>query len=63
MEASIREAEIREEEARLALEDPAVATDAAELSKRQERLDAARRRIDVLFERWQELEAKRLPSG
>jgi len=61
MEAGIRAAEEQAAAARLALEDPAVAADAAELIKRQERLDAARRRIDDLFARWEELEARRGP--
>jgi ATP-binding cassette subfamily F protein uup len=59
MEARIHEAEARAEAARLALEDPSVASDAAELLKRHELLDAARRKIDELFTRWTELEAKR----
>ena len=59
MEARIHEAEARAEAAKLALEDPAVATDAAELLKRHEALDAARAKISALFARWEELDAKR----
>ena len=59
MEARIHEAEVRAEDARLALEDPAVACDAAELLKRHEALDAARGRGSELFARWEELDAKR----
>ncbi len=59
MEARIHEAEVRAEDARLALEDPAVACDAAELLKRHEALDAARGRVSELFARWEELDAKR----
>ena len=60
MESSIRAAEEKAAAARLALEEPAVAADAAELIKRQEHLDAARRKIDALFQRWEELEARRV---
>jgi ATP-binding cassette subfamily F protein uup len=59
MEARIREAEARAETAKLALEDPAVATDAAELLRRQEILDAVQVKIAALFTRWEELDAKR----
>jgi ATP-binding cassette subfamily F protein uup len=59
MEARIHDAEARAEAARLALEDPSVATDAVELLKRHEALDAAQARISALFSRWEELEAKR----
>jgi ATP-binding cassette subfamily F protein uup len=59
MEARIHEAEARAEAARLALEDPAVACDAAELLKRHEAFDAARGKIAALFARWEELDAKR----
>ena len=59
MEAGIHAAEAQAAAARLALEDPAVATDAAELHRRHDILDAARRKIDALFKRWEELEALR----
>ena len=59
MEAAIRLAELEAERAKTALEDPAVARDAGELHKRQEALDAARRRVDELFARWQDLESRR----
>jgi ATP-binding cassette subfamily F protein uup len=59
MEARIHEAEAQAEVARLALEDPAVATDAVELLRRQERLDASRAEISALFARWEELDARR----
>jgi ATP-binding cassette subfamily F protein uup len=59
MEAAIHAAEEDVAQARMALEDPAVATDSAELTKRHEKLDAARRRVDVLFKRWEDLEARR----
>jgi ATP-binding cassette subfamily F protein uup len=59
MEGSIKQAEEDAAAARLALEDPAVATDAPELIKRQARLDEARQRVENLFLRWNELEARR----
>ena len=59
MEARIHEAEARAEAVRLTLEDPEVATDAAELHRRQESLDAARAKISAMFARWEELDAKR----
>ncbi|MBI5210161.1 MAG: ABC-F family ATP-binding cassette domain-containing protein [Elusimicrobia bacterium] len=58
MEASIRAAEALAEQARAALEDPAVASDAAELTRRHEALDVARGKVDALFHRWAELEAR-----
>jgi ATP-binding cassette subfamily F protein uup len=59
MEASIHAAEEQRHLARLALEDPAVATDATELIKRQETLEAAQRKIESLFKRWEELDSRR----
>ncbi|MBI2384611.1 MAG: ABC-F family ATP-binding cassette domain-containing protein [Elusimicrobia bacterium] len=59
MEASIKAAENEAALARAALEDPAVATDAPELIRRQARLDEARQRVEALFARWNELEARR----
>jgi ATP-binding cassette subfamily F protein uup len=59
MEASIKAAENEVAMARAALEDPAVATDAPELIKRQVRLDEARQSVETLFQRWNELEARR----
>lgn len=45
--------------ARLALEDPAVASDVQTLIERQARLEAIERESERLFERWSELEARR----
>ena len=59
MEATIKAAENEAAMARAALEDPAVATDAPELIKRQVSLDEARQRVEALFARWNELEARR----
>jgi ATP-binding cassette subfamily F protein uup len=59
MEAAIESAEREVARAQAALEDPAVASDAGALQERHEKLDAAKRRTDELFARWQELEGKR----
>ncbi len=59
MEAAIHDAEQRTSKARAALEDPAVAADAAELAKRQARLDEALKAEAALFARWEELDARR----
>lgn len=58
MEATIHAAEEQLEKARRALEDPAIATDAVELQKRQEKVDEARGKVDALFDRWEELQGK-----
>ncbi|MBI4425206.1 MAG: ABC-F family ATP-binding cassette domain-containing protein [Elusimicrobia bacterium] len=58
MEAAIQSAEAAVAKARAGLEDPAVASDAAELSLRHEALDAARRRLDALYSRWSDLDSK-----
>jgi ATP-binding cassette subfamily F protein uup len=59
MEAAIAKAEAKLAKARAALEDPAIATDAAELIKRQGPVDGAQAEVDALFKRWEELEAKK----
>jgi len=59
MEASIKAAENEAAMARAALEDPKFATDAAELIKRQVRLDEARQAVETLFKRWNELEGRK----
>jgi len=59
IEVGIRKAEEERNQASLALTDSSVASDAAELMKRQETLDAAETKIETLLKRWEELEAKR----
>ncbi|MDE2143803.1 MAG: ABC-F family ATP-binding cassette domain-containing protein [Elusimicrobia bacterium] len=59
MEASIQAAEKAAAEARTALDDPAVASDSAELAKRQQKVEAAHAQVESLFKRWEELEARR----
>ncbi|MBI5200716.1 MAG: ABC-F family ATP-binding cassette domain-containing protein [Elusimicrobia bacterium] len=58
MEAAIHRAEKEAADAEAAMADPAVASDAAELAKRHAAFDAARRKVETLFARWSELEAK-----
>ncbi|MBI5881888.1 MAG: ABC-F family ATP-binding cassette domain-containing protein [Elusimicrobia bacterium] len=62
MEASIRAAEAQVESARSVLEDPSVASDAEELARRHEKLDEAQRKVDALFHRWTELDARHRPG-
>jgi ATP-binding cassette subfamily F protein uup len=57
MERAILDAEAALEATRRAVEDPAVASDAAELQARYAALEAARARVDRLYDRWAELEA------
>ena len=59
VEANLRAAENEFKQACLSLTDPAIATNAAELLARQKTVDAAQKKIDDLFKRWEELEARR----
>ncbi|MDX6769420.1 MAG: ABC-F family ATP-binding cassette domain-containing protein [Elusimicrobiota bacterium] len=59
MESKIKTAEEKLAAAKAALEDPAVATDAGELAKRQAAVDAAQAKADELYRRWEALEALR----
>ncbi len=58
MEQAILEAETAVEEWRRAAEDPSIASDPAALQARYAALEAARSRVDDLYARWAELEAK-----
>ncbi len=58
MERAIKAAEGKVEQARAALEDPAIATAAEELHRRQVKVDEAQARVDALFARWEDLEAR-----
>jgi ATP-binding cassette subfamily F protein uup len=58
MEEAIARAEESLEAASAALEDPAVASDHAELASRLERFEAAKAKADGLYARWAELEEK-----
>jgi len=59
MEANVHAAEERLDAARVAVEDPAIATDAAILQQRVTALDTAQDTVDRLYARWAELEGKR----
>jgi len=61
IEEKIRSAEQQAETVRSAMDDPAVSADAAELMKRHEAYEAAQKKVDELYKRWEELEA--LKSG
>ena len=58
MERAILEAEAALAACRRAADDPAIASDAAALQERYAALDAARERVERLYSRWAELEAK-----
>jgi ATP-binding cassette subfamily F protein uup len=58
MEQAILEAERALEACQRAVEDPAVASDAAALQERYAALEAARVEVDRLYARWAELDAK-----
>ena len=59
LEATMRTAEGEIKQARLALEDPSVASNAAELLARHQTLGAAEKKLEALLERWEELESRR----
>ncbi len=59
MESNVHAAEERLDAARVAVEDPAIATDATILQQRVTALDAAQDTVDRLYARWAELEGKR----
>jgi hypothetical protein len=54
----VEEAELRVQEKRAELEDPANATDAAQLVRAQSELDTAQEALVLLYARWAELESK-----
>jgi ATP-binding cassette subfamily F protein uup len=58
IEQRVEEAEQLVQAKRAELEDPANATDAARLVSAQAELDAAQQALDVLYERWAELQKK-----
>lgn len=58
MEATIQEAEDRVEQCIKVTEDPAVGADHVEAQKRWEELESARKRVEALYARWEELEGK-----
>lgn len=58
MEETIQEAEERVEQCRLAVDNPEVAGDHVEAQERWEQLEVARKHVEALYIRWQELEVK-----
>jgi ABC transporter C-terminal domain len=58
MEALIHTAEDELKAAKAGLEDPQIATDVAKLLERQKAVDAAQAKVETLYKRWEELEAK-----
>ena len=58
MEGAILEAERALDACREAVDDRAIASDAAALQERHAALEAARAEVDRLYARWAELEAK-----
>jgi ATP-binding cassette subfamily F protein uup len=60
MEERVLTAEARLAEERSRMEDPSITADAAALQERLQALDEAQREVDRLYERWAELEAKRI---
>ena len=62
MEGMILEAEEALADATAAVEDPLVAADAAALQQRLEAQEQARARVEALYARWEELEAKQAPQ-
>ena len=59
IETKIEEAEALLDEKRRALEDPAIASDAAALVRAHEEFEAAQTAVDALIARWSELEEKK----
>jgi len=58
MEATILEAEDRVEQCIKATEDPAVGGDHVEAQKRWEEMESAKKQVEVLYARWEELERR-----
>ncbi len=58
MEATIQAADERVEQCRRATEDPAVAGDHVEAQERWAKLETAKKQVEALYSRWEELESK-----
>jgi ATP-binding cassette subfamily F protein uup len=59
METKLHAAEDMLKAAKAKLEDPKIAADVSELLKRQQAVDTEQSKVEALYQRWQELEAKR----
>jgi ATP-binding cassette subfamily F protein uup len=58
METTILEAEERVEQCIAAAEDPDVGGDHVEAQKRWEELESAKKQVEALYARWEELEGR-----
>ena len=58
IDSAIHAAEKKVETALAALHDPAIATDAEELHRRQDKVDEARAKVNAVLKRWEELESR-----
>jgi ubiquinone biosynthesis protein UbiJ len=58
MERTIEKAEEQVERCRRAVDEPDVASDHEEVQRRWEQLEEARKHVEALYDRWQELEVK-----
>lgn len=58
MELTIQSADEQVDRCRKAMDDPTIASNAEETAKRWNALDAARKQVEGLYARWEELEAK-----
>jgi ATP-binding cassette subfamily F protein uup len=63
MEMAVHAAEEKLKAAKAKLEDPDIASDVHKLRQQQKKADAEQARLDSLFKRWEELEAKRTKVG
>ncbi len=59
MDAAIHTAEQTLKAAKARLEDPKIGTDIAKLLEEQKKVEAEQAKVEVLFKRWEELEAKK----
>ena len=59
IDTKIHEAETALKTAKVKLEDPSIATNIAKLLENQKLVDAEQTKLDTLFQRWEELEAKK----
>jgi ATP-binding cassette subfamily F protein uup len=59
IEGKIKDAEAEVGRASASLHDPAIAADSGKLHELQKKVDEAQSKVDALFARWEELEAKR----
>ena len=62
MEAVLHAAEAALKAAKTQLEDPKIATDVSKLLEAQKKVDAEQAKVEALFKRWEELEAKQASS-